>query len=72
MFGIGAGVIAGIFPEDTRGVEETVSGKIHGIFSGLRFIILIMNPLWVVWIDKLNGLKGLNIILFILGVITFG
>ena len=35
MFGIGAGVIAGLFPEDRKCVEETVSGKVHGIFSGL-------------------------------------
>jgi ABC-type Mn2+/Zn2+ transport system permease subunit len=64
-FGIGAGIIAGIFPEDTRGVEETVSGKIHGIFSGLGFIFLILNPLWALCIDELNGLEGLNTILFV-------
>ena len=72
MFGIGAGVIAGIFPEDTQGAEETVSGKIHGIFSGLGFMFLIMNPLWALWIDELNGLEGFNTIFFVLGVITFG
>ena len=72
VFGIGAGVIAGIFPEDTKGVEETVSGKIHGIFSGLGFMFLIMNPLWALWIEELNGLQGLNTVLFVLGVITFG
>jgi len=72
VFGIGAGVIAGIFPEDTKGAEETISGKIHGIFSGLGFMFLIMNPLWALWIDELNGLEGLNTLLFILGVITFG
>jgi len=72
MFGIGAGVIAGIFPEDTRGTKETISGKIHGIFSGLGFMFLIMNPLWALWIDELNGLEGPNTLLFILGVITFG
>jgi len=72
MFGIGAGIIAGIFPEDTKGAEETASGKIHGIFSGLGFMFLIMNPLWALWIEELNGLQGLNTILFVLGVITFG
>lgn len=72
VFGIGAGIIAGIFPEDTKGVEETISGKIHGIFSGSGFMFLIMNPLWALWIDELNRLAGLNTILFILGVITFG
>ena len=72
VFGIGAGVIAGIFPEDTKGAEETVSGKIHGIFSGLGFMFLIMNPLWALWIDELNELEGFNTIFFVLGVITFG
>jgi len=71
VFGIGS-VVAGIFPEDSRGVEETVSGKIHGIFSGLGFMFLIMNPLWALWIDELNRLEGINTILFVLGVITFG
>jgi len=72
IFGIGAGVIAGIFPEDTRGAKETISGKIHRIFSGLGFIFLIMNPLWALWIDELNGLESLNTILFIVGMTTFG
>ena len=72
MFGIGAGIIAGIFPEDTKSAEETVSGKIHGIFSGLGFMFLIMNPLWALWIEELNGLRGLNTISVVLGAITFG
>ena len=43
IFGIGAGVIAGLFPEDASGEEETVAGKVHGIFSGLGFIFLIID-----------------------------
>jgi len=60
------------FKKMTKGVEEIVPGKIHGIFSGLGFMFLIMNSLWALWIDELNRLEGLNTILFILGVISFG
>jgi len=34
--------LAGIFPEDPEGITETISGKIHGIASGLGF--LFFNP----------------------------
>ena len=44
LFGIGT-ILAGIFPEDPKGIAETVSGKIHGIASGLGFIFLILNSL---------------------------
>ena len=71
IFGIGAGVVAGIFPEDTSGAEETVTGKIHGIFSGLGFIFLIMNPLWATWIDEFDGLEFINIVFFVMGLLTF-
>ena len=70
-FGIGAGILAGIYPEDASGMEETVSGKIHGICAGLGFIILILNPLWALGIDELNGLKEFNACLFFAAVITF-
>jgi hypothetical membrane protein len=71
-FGIGAGIIAGIFPEDSHGAVETASGKIHGIFGGLGFLLLLLNPLWALKIDEFNGLETLNLILFILGAVSFG
>ena len=37
LFGIGT-ILAGIFPEDSKDIAETVSGKIHGIASGIGFI----------------------------------
>ena len=71
-FGIGAGIIAGIFPEDPHGAAETVSGKIHGIFGGLGFLMLLLNPLWALKIDEFNGLETTNLILFVVGAASFG
>lgn len=70
-FGVGAGIIAGIFPEDPKGVAETVSGRIHGICAGLGFMLLILNPLWALGIDEFNGLEWCNLGFFVLGVVTF-
>jgi hypothetical protein len=69
-FGIGT-VIAGIFPDDPYGIAETVSGKIHGIASVFGFPFLILNPLWTIWIKDLSRVKVINILLFIMAVVTF-
>jgi len=70
LFGVGT-ILAGIFPEDPKGIAETISGKIHGIASGLGFIFLILNPLWAIWIVEFKDLKYVNITLFILAILTF-
>lgn len=70
LFGVGS-ILAGFFPEDPLGVEETISGKIHGIASGLGFLFLILNPLWSVWINEFANLKLVNIVIFPLAIITF-
>ncbi|HPW66045.1 MAG TPA: DUF998 domain-containing protein [Salinivirgaceae bacterium] len=70
IFGIGC-ILAGIFPEDIQGTTETISGKIHGIASGIGFILLIMCPLWAVWINEFSDYKIINLILFVLGLLTF-
>ena len=70
IFAIGC-IFAGLFPEDIQGVAETSSGKIHGIASGIGFIFLILNPLWAVWIKEFNKIPIINIILLVLGLITF-
>ena len=71
LFGVGT-IIAGIFPEDPKGLlEESISNKMHGIFSAIGFIFLIFNPLWATFIDEFKKYKSLNIILFILGILTF-
>ena len=70
-FGIGAGIIAGIYPEDSKGVKETKNGKIHGIAAGLGFILLIFNPLLATGIKEFSGLELVNTIFFVIGVLTF-
>jgi hypothetical membrane protein len=70
-YGVGAGIIAGIFPEDPKGIEETLSGKVHGISAGLGFIFLLINPLLALGIDEFNGLEWFNIGFFVVGLITF-
>jgi hypothetical protein len=70
-FGIGAGIIAGIFPEDPRGFEETGSGKVHGIGAGLGFTFLLLNPLLALGIAEFDGLDWFNLSFFVIGAITF-
>ena len=70
LFGMGS-ILAGIFPEDAKGKKETISGKIHGIGSGLGFISLIFNPLWMFLIIDNNNLRLFNILFFLLGLISF-
>lgn len=69
-FGIGS-ILAGIFSEDPKGVEETVDGKIHGISSGIGFILLILCPLWALFIRELNSHTALNVFFLIGGISTF-
>jgi len=70
LFGVGT-ILAGIFPEDPKGIAETISGKIHGIASGIGFIFLILNPLWAIWITEFKDLRYVNIMLFVLAILTF-
>jgi hypothetical protein len=70
LFGIGS-VFAGIYEEDVKGVAETIRGKIHGIASGIGFLFLVFAPLWAVWIKAFENLIVFNIIMLILGFLTF-
>lgn len=70
IFGVGS-ILAGIFPEDPKESKETIFGKIHGISSGLGFIFLIFNTMWMFLIIEDNYIKIFNISFFILGLITF-
>lgn len=70
IFGAGS-ILAGIFPEDAKGEKETKSGKIHGISSGLGFLLLTINPLWMFLITESSSLKIFNMLFFILGFLTF-
>ncbi len=70
IFAVGC-IVAGIFPEDPKGVSETLSGKIHGIASGIGFLFLILCPLWAMWIQELKTMQRWNAGCFTLGLITF-
>lgn len=70
VFAIGC-IIAGLFPDTIENGKRTKSGKIHGFASAIGFLLLILNPLWVIWIKELSSIRALNIILFILGLTTF-
>ena len=54
-FGIGAGIVAGFFPEDPLGSAETISGKIHGIGSGFGSILLLLTPFWALGMPSYPG-----------------
>jgi hypothetical protein len=70
LFGFGS-ILAGVFPQDPAGAAETISGKIHGIASGLGFLFLILNPLWALWIDEFSRLRVINAILFAAAILSF-
>lgn len=70
VFAVGC-MFAGIFPEDPKGVTETLSGKIHGIASGIGFLFLILCPLWAMWIQEFHIIKRWNAMCFALGLMTF-
>ncbi|MCX7841386.1 MAG: DUF998 domain-containing protein, partial [Anaerolineae bacterium] len=69
-FGAGS-ILAGIFPADPAGAAETASGKIHGIASGLGLLLLILNPLWALWIGEFARLKVVNAVLFAAAILSF-
>ena len=70
-FGIGAGIIAGFFPEDPLGSAETFSGKVHGIGAGLGSILLLLTPLWALGMSELTQVKTWNILGFAVAIVTF-
>jgi len=70
-FGIGAGIVAGLFPEDSVGSAETVSGKVHGIGSGLGSILLLLTPLWAWNMLEFAQVKTINALGFAVGIVAF-
>lgn len=59
-FGFGVGIVAGLFPEDAAGTEETPTGKVHGIGSGLGFMLLLLTPLWAQGMPELAAVTTWN------------
>ncbi len=70
IFGFGAGIVAGLFPEDPKGEEESVSGKIHGIFGGLGYLALLAIPSILANISG-EWFLAISIVVQILGVGSF-
>lgn len=71
VFGV-ASIIAGIFPEDPIGATETFNGKLHGIASGIGFLLLILNLIWAIFIPELSGYTNCHWFLFVIAVFSFG
>jgi hypothetical protein len=70
-FGIGAGIVAGFFPEDPLWSAETVSGKVHGIGAGLGSILLLLTPLWARGMSELAQVKTWNTLGLAVAVVAF-
>lgn len=74
LFGIGAGIISGLFSVNEGKEMETKASKIHGIGAGLGFLALTFIPLVVGQIffregDSIFGI--LSIAFFILSIVLF-
>ena len=70
-FGLGS-VLAGIFPEDVKGLEvESISSKIHGISSFIGFLGLIFCPYWATKIKQINTPSWVNYVFLVSGIFTF-
>jgi hypothetical membrane protein len=50
VFGLGAGIGAGLFPMDPVGSAATVSGWLHGLTSSVGFVALGFAPLVTLWV----------------------
>jgi len=50
FFGLGAGIGAGLCPQEPGGTEHTTRGKLHGIFAGLSEIAITIVPLLNLWL----------------------
>lgn len=70
-FGIGAGIVAGLFPQDPLGSAETISGKVHGIGAGIGSILLLLTPLWARGISELVQVKTWNTVGLAVAIVAF-
>ncbi len=78
VFGIGAGIGAGLFPMDAGGSGPTFAGRLHNILSGIGFLAILLAPMvslqafpikewpWLHWfcvITQITGLLTLGLLL---------
>ena len=74
VFGIGAGVLAGIFSVDADEGAESAASKIHGIGAGIGFMLLTFVPLIIGLLSFKGGSRGFgifSIIMFIISIALF-
>ena len=75
LFGLGAGIGAGLFPMEPGGAETTLAGRLHGIFAGTGFMALAMVPLAGVVMCRRAQRPTLGWIsggVFVVGLVLFG
>jgi hypothetical protein len=74
LFGLGAGIGAGLFPMEPGGSETTLTGKLHGICAGIGFMAIMFVPLVSLAIfprTRLPRLYWLSVGVFVLGLVSF-
>jgi hypothetical protein len=74
LFGLGAGIGAGLFPMDSVGSEPTLPGGLHDAFAGAGFFAIAFVPLVSLAVfprKRTPGLTWLSIGVFVLGLVAF-
>jgi hypothetical protein len=74
LFGLGAGVGAGLFPMDSVGEEATVAGGLHDALAGVGFCAIALVPLASLAVFGLKGTPAMtwfSIGAFVLGLAVF-
>ena len=75
VFGLGAGIGAGLFPMDAVGAEPTLAGQLHDILAGLGFTAIAFLALVSMAIFPRKEAPAkfwLSIVVFVLGLAFFG
>lgn len=74
LFGIGAGIGAGLFPMEPGGTEITLVGKLHGICAGIGFLAIMFVPVVLLAVfprTRWPRLYWLSVGVFVLGLVFF-
>jgi hypothetical protein len=74
LFGLGAGVGAGLFPMDAVGAETTQAGDLHDVFAGTGFFAIAFVPLASLAVfprKRLPGMYWLSMAVFVMGLVSF-
>lgn len=75
IFGLGAGILAGVFSVDDEKTIETIASKVHGIGAGIGFMALTFIPLIVGLIMFKQGdsmiIGIVSILCFVISIVLF-